>query len=145
MKNNNNPLFNPSFDRRDEESPNYYNKWQAVDFNTLKGLTITNIEGLEKGSDVALFQLSNGKIARMFHFIDCCEQVEVEDVCGDINDIIGNEVLLAECVTENGTNEDSSETWTFYKLSTIKGSVTIRWYGTSNGYYSEEVSFEIQK
>ena len=62
---------------------------------------------------------------------------------------------MAEEVTHS--NEDPAEvqnspelkedyrdsfTWTFYKFATVKGYVTIRWYGESNGYYSESVEFE---
>jgi len=72
------------------------------------------------------------------------------DIVGDREDIIGVPVLLAEEVKhEQDDNPQGVEipdyqdsfTWTFYKLATIKGSITIRWYGESNGYYSESVEF----
>ena len=79
----------------------------------------------------------------MLHESDCCEQVFLADVCGDPNDLIGTPIVEACQISSDGTpphaDADESWTWTFYRLSTIKGTVVLRWFGTSNGWYSEEV------
>jgi hypothetical protein len=67
-------------------------------------------------------------------------QVRLEDVVGDIDDLIGSPLLKAEYVSEKGENDETS--WTFYKFSTVKGSVTLRWVGNDDGYYSTTVDVE---
>ena len=80
-----------------------------------------------------------------FHAQDCCEHVSIEDVCGDLEDLVGEPLLLAEEVSgetpvEFNEADHESVTWTFYKFATRKGYVDVRWLGESNGYYSEGVS-----
>lgn len=117
-------------------------------FEGLKGKTLVKVTGLVTGSDAVLFETAEGAKLRMYHAQDCCEHVRIEDVVGDVDDLIGNPILVAEEVsngegpTVEGGYGDESYTWTFYKLATIKGSVDIRWLGESNGYYSEGVDFE---
>jgi len=78
----------------------------------------------------------------MFHSQDCCENVRLHDIAGDLSDLLhAGPVLMAECVTQDAEDASESGTWTFYKLATKKGYVTLRWLGESNGYYSEEVTF----
>ena len=112
-------------------------------FSDLKGKTIVKIEGAEKDSEQIIFECSDGTRYRMYHERDCCESVTVDDVCGDIESLLNREILVAEERESEGDRSEwgDSSTWTFYVLATVKGYVDIRWYGSSNGYYSESVDF----
>jgi hypothetical protein len=107
----------------------------------LIGKYINNIEVHNNGvgNDHIDFHISDGSIYRQKHIQDCCESVTIEDIDGDIEDLIGYKLIIAEESSSNDPNTSESATWTYYKFATIKGYVTIRWYGYSNGYYSESV------
>lgn len=106
----------------------------------------TLIEVTRSGDEEILFRVSDSESYRMYHEQDCCESVTIEDVCGELEWLIGSPILRAERRTQNTTKEDrewgdDGATWTFYEFATLKGAVTIRWYGSSNGYYSEFAHF----
>lgn len=87
------------------------------------------------------FERDDGRRFRFYHEQDCCELVTISDICGDLADLVGSPMLQAEGVSAQKETEDGSATWTFYKFATLRGSVTVRWVGQSNGYYSESVDF----
>jgi len=114
----------------------------------LIGKTLTGIEG-KVGGDRITFTAGDGTSWVMYHSQNCCESVDVEDICGDLQDLIGSPIIQAEESSNNEWPEgveplqyNESYTWTFYRIATAKGLVVIRWYGSSNGYYSESVDFE---
>lgn len=117
---------------------------RAAKFEDLVGQTLTSVAGLEVGNDVVTFRTADGRVYQMYHSQDCCERVAIEDVSGDVSDLIGTPVLAAvESTNADDPPENAdSFTWTFYRLMTSKGLVVIRWLGESNGYYSEDVGFE---
>lgn len=113
---------------------------------------LIKVEGLEVESETVLFYCKDGFIVEMFHYQDCCENVYLESA----DSIDNNDDIYTDCdwcEIEESTKKgdpinkdwDYSNTWTFYKMKTNKGYDTIRWYGTSNGYYSERIDFRILK
>ena len=123
----------------------YGSNYQNVDISDLIGKTLTSVEVNDSKEEI-IFTTSDGDEYVMHHSQYCCESVTVDDICGDLKDLIGTPIVKAE---ESSSNENpvgvkapeyqDSFTWTFYIFATVKGYVTIRWYGESNGYYSESV------
>ena len=123
---------------------------QSANVSDLIGKTLTSVE-VNEDKDEITFVTTEGEKYLMYHSQDCCESVTVEDICGDLKDLVGTPIVKAEesssdiwpeGVKDNRDKyDDESFTWTFYNFATIKGYVTIRWYGSSNGYYSESVDF----
>lgn len=117
----------------------------SVDISELVGKTLSSV--VNNDDEEIIFTTTDGQQYRMYHSQDCCESVCVEDIIGNLDDLIGVPIVMAEEVTSDDNPTDvvkeyqDSFTWTFYKLATSKGYVTIRWYGASNGYYSESVDF----
>ena len=126
---------------------------ERASFSDLLGKTIERIGVIDGtwGFDEIRFFTADGGEYLMYHHNDCCESVDIDDIAGDIQQLVNDgPVLLAEeAECEHDVNPpgvdvpkyQESFTWTFYKLRTMHGSVTIRWYGASNGYYSESVDF----
>lgn len=103
------------------------------------------MKSVTNGGDTMVFTAEDGSTFTFYHAQDCCESVSIEDVCGDLDDLVGVPLREAEEVDnlDHPQTEDSYDscTWTFYRFGTIKGSVTVRWLGTSNGYYGEGVDY----
>lgn len=117
---------------------------KPFDISDLVGMIFKSIENHE--DEQLKFTSVDGRIFVFEHNQDCCEHVYIESVVGDLDDLVGHPLLMAEESTSRedppGYEDmlhDESFTWTFYKFATIKGYVDIRWLGESNGYYSESV------
>lgn len=104
----------------------------------LQGKTLNNV-AVDRENDEIIFTTTTGEKYKMYHQQDCCESVTIEDINGDINDLINTPILLAEERTNENETDWGHETFTFYTFRTSKGDVDIRWHGESNGYYSESV------
>jgi len=135
------------------------------EISELVGKVFTEVNKIE---DEIIFVCENGDRYKLYHDQDCCESVTIDDIVGDLLDLVGAPILKAEEinsddftekylasftlkneygseVNSDGDYKPESVTFTFFKLATIKGYVDIKFHGESNGYYSESADFAYMK
>lgn len=110
-------------------------------YEDMIGQVIERYELVDHDQELILY--TKDKSFQFLHHQDCCESVSIESIVGELDDLVGVPLTMAEVVSHSGDNGeyDGQETqWTFYKFATVKGYVDVRWFGSSNGYYSTGVS-----
>lgn len=121
---------------------------ECPSFSTLKGKTLTGIYFHPEYQDRILITVDEDISYFLYHYQDCCESVYIESISG-ITGKYGEEILEAveSCRKDPHANAcrkdpcaNESGTFSFYYLKTNTQDICLRWYGTSNGYYSEKVS-----
>lgn len=108
----------------------------------IKELIGKKFDKVIRNDDSLVFISKDGTSYSLHHEQDCCESVWLEDVVGDIEKHLpGNVILNAyESISDGEDDErcsDFSCTWSFFTIRTAYDTFTIRFFGHSNGYYSE--------
>lgn len=120
------------------------------EISLLVGKTFSKVYKIEDRA--LIFEMNDGSKVQIYHAQDCCESVYLEDICGELKDLVGSPILVAEERCFDGRdaegialsnkypqNGEDYYIWTFYEIKTIKGCVTLRWYGSTSSQYSVSV------
>lgn len=120
-----------------------------MNFSNLLGHFVLKID-TDKDSYINIYTINSGEVNkfRLYHSQDCCEQVYIADIEGDLKNLEGGYISHAEessCDVPKEEAQNDVHIWTFYKLAANNEWVDIRWSGSSNGYYSTSVTFNIEE
>ncbi len=115
-------------------------------FSDLLGHTLADVRKTtaDDGEDRLIFTLDDGREFMLWHRGQCCESVSIEDICGQLEWLVGSPLVQCEEVTNAGDDMEAeprneatppdwqpehrlSWTWTFYKMATVKGYVPKEW------------------
>jgi len=110
-------------------------------FSTLQGLELVKISLNADLSEVTFHTTAGTYI--LLHNQECYESVYLVDGHEELARFKGTIVLAEEYsnrVIPPMDMYESSWTWTFYKIATEYDYAVLRFYGCSNGYYSERVN-----
>lgn len=106
--------------------------------------TIESFSG-DVGDESFRINFDDDTYISFYHSQDCCETVQIEDIVGELNNHIGRTIngISIKTNSDDPAPDDGydpeSYTWTYITIKTTAGYIDLRFFGSSNGYYSESV------
>lgn len=114
----------------------------------IKGMKFKNVY-LDKDSgrfdnEAIVFDNGANELYVLTHIQECCENVWIESITGELEDLIDSPLIMAEVASQTKRDEDgfADQIFYFYKFATAKGYVTIRFVADDTPYYSTEVELK---
>lgn len=114
-------------------------------FSDLIGKTLSAVIPIEDG---IAFKIRGGGQGQLRGHRSHLSSVVIRDVVGDLSDLVNSPIVMADVEAKDNhdiiEDEDTGITWTYYKLATQRGYVTISFRGDSlGGRYTENALFEM--
>lgn len=110
----------------------------------------TRILSIESDTEEVRIVLADGRNVRLYHCQDCCESVEIAQIDGDLQRLVGHELQAAYMTYEE--KDPAGMDWcdrldvclahNFLHLRSHAGDVCVRWDGWQSGYYSDSITFD---
>lgn len=72
--------------------------YQNVELQELIGKTMESV--VNKDDDELIFTTIDGEVFKLYHSQDCCESVTIDDIVGDLQDLVGAPIYMQK---ENST------------------------------------------
>jgi hypothetical protein len=105
----------------------------TLDLASLTGSRI--LPGSRIASNFLYLELEEGTL-ELGHHRQCCESVELLDVCGDVADLAG--AVIGEIACREDTYRNA-----WYEVATTKGDLTLRWGSTTSQTYGVNIGWTL--
>lgn len=122
-----------------------------MDFSKLIGKTIT--QAFITKDNTKLILKSHDQTFTLYGSSDDDADSWVEDIDNDLSTILNSPILSVQEKSKKLSDKDIDQknsahvenypTWYFYEISTIKGSVTLRFYSQDGTFYSAKMHLDI--
>lgn len=113
-------------------------RYESVEKDVLVGEVLTHVDVDETAGEI-LLTTKSGRQFMLHHEQDCCESVTIKSTEGDWKKLLHKKLKEVKWEEEGDSTDYGTCTRTDITFIVNRHTVVSKWFGESNGYYSESV------